>query len=214
MEEKQLGHADNSDYFGTNIEKNIDETYSRVDDELRENRLRISVVENTVGEIIDKLKVYEFLKEHPLGHSFEINYTAYGSVVLTVSVAGINRVYDLHQELTIRRADYQHWKVSVVEDIPITKSKRLIHVAIEFENLYVKNDIFHSFFILDKDKNEKEMLKEIDNPVSYLSKTNDVLSQIGLPLPRRYIKKMSNMGLTLKLPKSAKRFVTVKNRNM
>lgn len=211
MEEKQLGHADNLDCFGTNIEKSIKETYSMVDDELRRNRIRISQVEHTVEGIIDKLKVYEFLKEHPLGHSFEINDTT-RRVILTVSVAGKNRVYDLHQELTIRREDYQHWKVSVVEDIPITESKRLIHVAIEYENVYVKNDIFHSFFILDKDKNEEEMLKEIDNPVSYLSKTNDVLSQIGLPLPRRYIKRMSNMGLTLKLPKSAKRFVTVKNR--
>ena len=212
MEEKQLGYADKSDYFGTNIEKSIKETYSRVDDELRKNRIRISQVEHTVDWIVDKLKVYEFLKEHPFGHCFDITYYISGKVIFQVDVAGTEKVYHINHEISIGKMGYSRWRTAVIEDIPITNTKRFIHVAIMFENLYSKNDIFHSFFILDKEKDKDEMLTEVDNPVSYMNKNIDTLSQIGLPVPKRYIKKMNNIGLRLKLPRKVKRYATIKER--
>lgn len=232
MEEKQIGFTDKSDYSGMNIphinllysdlsevknkvvsiEKSMEERNSDVDYELKKNRIRISQVEYTVDWIVDKLKVYDFLKEHPFGHCFDITYSISGKAIFQVDVAGTEKVYHINHGISIGKMDYSKWKTAVIEDIPITNNKRFIHVAIMFENLYNKNDIFHSFFILDKEKDKDEMLTEVDNPVSYMNKNIDTLSRIGLPIPKRYVKKMNNLGLTLKLPRKVKRYVKVKNR--
>lgn len=232
MEEKQIGINYDSNYSGTNIphinllysdlssiknkiadvEKSMEESNSTIDIELKKNRIRISQVEQDVDWIVDKLKVYDFLKEHPFGHCFDITYSISGKAIFQVDVAGTEKVYHINHGISIGKMDYSKWRTAVIEDIPITNTKRFIHVAIMFENLYNKNDIFHSFFILDKEKDKDEMLTEVDNPVSYMKKNIDTLSRIGLPVPKRYIKKMNNIGLTLKLPRKVKRYATIKER--
>lgn len=217
MEELQTKIADTSDLSEFNnkiidIEESIREHNYAVEEELKKNRIRISQVEYTVDWIVDKLKVYDFLKEHPFGHCFDITYSISGREIFQVDVAGTERVYHINHGISIGKMDYSKWGTAVIEDIPITNTKRFIHVAIMFENLYNKNDIFHSFFILDKEKDKDEMLTEVDNPISYMNKNIDTLSQIGLPVPKRYIKKMNNIGLTLKLPRKVKRYTTIKER--
>lgn len=217
MEEIQTECIDTFDLSEFNnkiidIEESIREQNYVVEEELKKNRIRISQVEHTVDWIVDKLKVYDFLKEHPFGHCFNITYSISGKFIFQVDVAGTEKVYHINHGISIGKMDYSKWRTTVIEDIPITNTKRFIHVAIMFENLYNKNDIFHSFFILNKEKDKDEMLTEVDNPVSYMNKNIDTLSQIGLPVPKRYIKKMNNIGLTLKLPRKVKRYATIKER--
>lgn len=217
MEEIQTECIDTFDLSEFNnkiidIEESIREQNYVVEEELKKNRIRISQVEHTVDWIVDKLKVYDFLKEHPFGHCFNITYSISGKFIFQVDVAGTEKVYHINHGISIGKMDYSKWRTAVIEDIPITNTKRFIHVAIMFENLYNKNDIFHSFFILNKEKDKDEMLTEVDNPVSYMNKNIDTLSQIGLPVPKRYIKKMNNIGLTLKLPRKVKRYATIKER--
>lgn len=231
MEEKQIEFKDNSDYSGTNIphinllysdlsevknkiadiEKSMEESNSTIDNELYKNRIRISQVEQTVDWIADKLRVYDFLKEYPLGHCFDITYSIPGKVIFHVDVAGAEKVHHITYECGIHGMGYSRWRTAAIEDIPITNNKRFIHIAIMCENSYCEKDFFHSFFIFDKEKDKDEMLTEVDNPISYMNENLDTLSRIGLPIPKRYIKKMNNIGLTLKLPRKVKRYVEIKD---
>lgn len=192
------------------VEKSMEESNSAIDSELHKNRTRISQVEQAVDWIADKLKVYDFLKEHPFGHCFDITYSYSGKVTLHVYVAGAEKVHHITHECGIRVMGYSRWRTAAIEDIPITNNKRVIHVAIMYENSYYEKDFFHSFFIFDKEKDKDEMLTEVDNPISYVNENLDTLSRIGLPIPKRYIKKMNNIGLTLKLPRKVKRYTTIK----
>ena len=185
------------------IEKEINLIKSRLDIQERDVpvlKFDIEYLKEKLKDVVDMIEADRFLKKHPRGYSIELKKSTMGHGLKLVVTYVFNERLKTYEFTGLPCNLFLH---AVLEEIILSPNRSLVHLC---ETLSQSSKHFYFMFIM-KDSGDVT-LEQINDPVDTVTKADNVLSIIGLPISNRYKKKLKNRGITSVLKKGTKCIVT------
>lgn len=185
------------------IEKEIDLIKSRLDiqgEDVTVLKFDVEYIKEKLKDVVDMIEAYRFLKKHPRGYSIELKKSAMCHGLKLVVTYVCNERLKTYEFTGLPCNLFQH---AVLEEIILSPNRSLVHLC---ETLSQSSKHFYFMFTM-KDSGDVT-LEQINDPVDTVTKADNILSIIGLPISNRYKKKLKNRGITSVLKKGTRCIVT------